>query len=67
MIVGRNGCKVKGGMWSVIVLTEWGFDAEDVYKPSCVTAMVVDGKNIKPDVWYTLKDGKVIEANNDEE
>ena len=25
-------------------------------------AFVVDGENYKPDVWYTLKDGEVVEV-----
>ena len=58
LIVGRNGCKVKAGLHSVLVLTEWVWkDGEHV--PVCVKAEIVDGENIKADTWYTLHDGKL--------
>ena len=61
LIVGRNGCKAKGGKWSVIVLTEW--DAVDgEYRPIHVKAVVVDGETVKADTWYKLKDGELVEA-----
>ena len=28
-------------------------------------AFVVDGKKIKADTYYTLKDGEIVEADND--
>ena len=65
LIVGRNGCRARGGKNSVIVLTarEW---VGDEYRPTAVQAVVVDGEKIKADVWYTLKDGKIVEAKDDE-
>ena len=62
VIVGRNGCKAKGGLHSVIVLTEWDWNDDDEYVPTCVKAEVVDGEKIKADVWYTLKNGEFVEA-----
>jgi hypothetical protein len=29
-----------------------------------VKAVRVDGKRVKADVWYTLKDGKVVKADD---
>ena len=62
LIVGRNKCKAKGGLHSVIVLTEWEYDADGNYVPVAVKADVVDGVRIKADTWYTLKDGEFVEA-----
>ena len=62
VLVGRNGCKAKGGKNSVIVLTEWDYNDDDEYVPICVKAEVVDGERIKADVWYTLKNGEFVEV-----
>ena len=61
LLVGRNGCRAKGGKNSVIVLTEWAWRGND-YVPICVKAEVVDGERIKADTWYTLKNGEIVEA-----
>jgi hypothetical protein len=58
LLVGRNGCKAKGGLHSVIVLTEWKLNDDDKYVPVCVKAEIVDGERIKADTWYTLKNGE---------
>ena len=63
-LVCRNGCKAKAGKNSVIVLTEWAWE-NAVYKPTHIQALIVDGKKIKADTWYTLKDGEVKEAPDD--
>ena len=62
VLVGRNGCKAKGGLHSVIVLTEWDYNDDDEYVPICVKAVIVDGEKIKADVFYTLKNGEFVEA-----
>ena len=62
IMVGRGGCKAKGGKNSVIVLTEWKWNYYDKYIPTCVKAEVVDGERIKADTWYTLKNGEFVEA-----
>ena len=54
-----NGCKVKGGMGAVLVIAEENTTDFDI---KSWKAFVVDGENYKPDVWYTLKDGKVVEV-----
>ena len=61
IMVGRNGCKAKGGKNSVIVLTEWKWRGNE-YVPICVKAEVVDGERIKADVFYALKNGEFVEA-----
>ena len=54
-----NGCKVKGGMGAVLVIAE-------EYKDNCDVkswkAFVIDGEKYKPDTWYTLKGGKIVEV-----
>ena len=54
--------KAKVGSW--ITLAEWKWSDEkkrDV--PACVKTEYVDGKNIKADTWYQLKNGKFVEVN----
>jgi len=62
LIVGRNVEKAKGGLHSVIVLTEWEWNDDGEYFPVCVKAEIVDGKRIKENVFYTLKDGEFVEC-----
>ena len=61
LILGGHGSKAKGGLHSVIVLTEWGF-VDDDYRPVCVKAEIVDGEKLKADTWYQLKDGEFVAA-----
>ena len=50
--------KVKGGLGSVLVLVE---ENQDDYGIAAWKAVEVDGETIKPDTWYGLKNGEVIE------
>ena len=63
MCAGNNSkAKAKIGSW--ITLAEWKWSDEkkrDV--PVCVKTEYVDGKNIKADTWYQLKNGKFVEVN----
>lgn len=61
LIVARNESRARGGLWSVLVLTEWTDDG----RPTAVKAVIVDGKTVKADTWYMLKNGKLTEAEND--
>ncbi len=54
-----NGCKVKGGMGSVLILV---FEKETNYDVKEWKTAVVDGKIIKPDTWYELKNGEFAEV-----
>ena len=60
-IIGRNGCKAKAGLHSIICLSEWDV-VNDEYVPVSVKAAIVDGETIKADTWYTLKDGEFVEV-----
>lgn len=61
LLVGRNGCKATGDLYSVIVLTEWEWRGDD-YVPVCVKAEIIDGENLKADTWYMLKNGEFVEV-----
>ena len=62
LIIGRNGCNAKGGLHSVIVLTEWRYDDNGNYVPIAVKAEIVDGVRIKADTWYRLENGELVEV-----
>lgn len=55
--IGVHGIiKGKKGCW--ITLAEY----DDNYKIKCVKSKKIDGKKLKEDTWYTLKNGKFIEV-----
>lgn len=56
MMSAGNGGRAKGKIGSWIVLTEWGNDGPNV------VARLIDGKEVKEDVWYTLKYGKFVKV-----
>ena len=60
MSVMRGGAesKFKGGMWAVFACEVENDDGEIV----AMKTAVVDGETIKPDTWYTLKDGEFVEV-----
>ena len=65
--VGENGVgtvratnpKIKGGMGAMLTIAKEGEHNCDVV---AWKSFVVDGKKYNPDTWYTLKDGKIVEA-----
>ena len=63
LCAGKNSAaKAKAGSW--ITLSEWVYDEEKgITIPKCVKTEYVDGKRIKADTWYQLKNGKFIEVN----
>ena len=62
---GGKNSKAKGGMHSVLLLTSWEW-RENENIPVCVKAIVIDGKKYKPNTWYTLCGGEVVEADGKE-
>ena len=54
--------KAKGTLGCYIVLAEWGEDDEGNRQLETVECHKVDGKTVKPDTWYTLKNGKFMEV-----
>ena len=63
--LGING-KAKAALGGWIVLTEWKFDKkqEEWHRVDLKSAQV-DGKKIKADTWYILKNGEFMEDKND--
>ena len=65
--VGENGCglvrgenvKIKGGMGAILVIA---VENDEDYGIKKWKAFVVDGENIKPDTWYKLKNGDLVEV-----
>ena len=53
-----NDVKVKGGLGAILVIA---IENENNYDIKEWKSVVVDGKDIKPDTWYTLKGGKMVE------
>ena len=58
---GKSG-KAKASLGNWIILTERGDWNGESYPILCVKAFEVDGKDILPDTWYTLKNGKPEKA-----
>ena len=52
------GSKARGAMGCYLVLTEYGDDGHML----CAKMAQVDGKSVKENVWYTLKNGEFVEA-----
>ena len=57
-----NGCRVKGGIGAILVIAEENEYDSDIKEWQ---AFVVDGQKIKADTYYTLKDGEIVEADDD--
>jgi len=57
--------KAKGALGCFIVLAEWYKDDDGNYHIKHVKSRKVDGKLIKPDTFYMLKNGKFVEVDND--
>lgn len=57
----KSKAKAKIGSWITLAEWEWN-DKKNRYVPICVKTEYVDGKNIKADTWYQLKNGKFVEV-----
>ena len=56
-------CIIKGSVGNWITLSEWEYASEKQrYIPVCVKSTQIDGKKIKADTFYTLKNGKFVEV-----
>ena len=63
-IVSNRG-RVKGGYGCVLVARNIEYSEETKrYEVTDWACAIVDGKDIKPDTWYRLKDGKLVEDND---
>lgn len=53
--------KAKGALGCYIAVAEWTYDeSADEYELAGFKAHKVDGKTIKPDTFYSLKNGKFV-------
>ena len=55
-VLGKD-CKARGGLGCWLVLTE----RDDNWHILGVKAVCIDGEKYKPDTWYALRDGEVVE------
>ena len=56
------GGRARGALGCAIVVVERGGWNGETYPLIGIKAAIVDGEIIKPDVWYTLKDGEFVEV-----
>ena len=54
-----NEVRVKGGMGALLVIAEENTSDYDIAERK---AVVVDGEKIKPDTWYKLENGELMEV-----
>ena len=54
-----NGCRVRGGLNSVLVIAE---ESQSNCEIASWKAVVVDGEIVKADTWYTLRNGELLEV-----
>ena len=54
--------KAKGVLGCWIVLAEWRRDENFNWHRKDVQCFKVDGETVKPNTWYTLKDGRPVEV-----
>ena len=58
-----NGCKVKGGIGSILVIAK---ENDCDYNIKFYKAVIVDGEKVKADTWYKLsKEGELIEVRDE--
>ena len=55
-------CKAKGVLGCWLVLAEWAQDDEYNWHRTDVQCFKVDGETVKPDTFYLLKNGELVEA-----
>ena len=54
--------KSRGALGCWIVLAEWSKDKENDWHRKDVQCFKVDGETVKPDTFYTLKNGELVEV-----
>ena len=54
-----EGVKIKGGMGALLVCA---VESDSSYDIVTWAAAIVDGKKIKADTWYTVRDGEFVEV-----
>ena len=54
-----NDVKVRGGMGAILVIAE---EEKERYEIASWKVVIVDGDKVKPDTWYKLQNGELIEC-----
>ena len=62
--IGKRG-RVKATIGTWITLAEYGEHDGSGYPCVCVKSAQIDGETLKPDTWYTLKNGEFEEVSDD--
>lgn len=63
--------KAKGVLGSYLVFADWEGDENEYWKPDSWTLkgakmVQVDGEKIKPDTWYKIENGEIVEEKYDD-
>jgi len=58
-----NGARVKGGIGAILVVAE---EYPTGYEVKCWKAFVIDGEKYKADTWYVLRDGEIVEVEDNQ-
>jgi hypothetical protein len=58
-LVRGNNVKIRGGMGAILTIAEENSNNFDIKEWK---SFMIDGETFKPDTWYTLKDGSIVEA-----
>ena len=58
---GNHG-RAKGVKGARIVLADWQEDRNGIWRLKGAKMVEIDGRKYKPDTWYTMKDGKIVEV-----
>ena len=57
--------RARGALGCAVVVAERGDWNGETYPLIGIKAAIVDGETIKPDTWYTMKDGEFVEVEED--
>ena len=60
------GSRIKASLGSWITLAEYGKWNGKCNPVLCVKSAQIDGETLKPDTWYTIKNGEFVEAEDSE-
>ncbi|MBO7669515.1 MAG: hypothetical protein J6S60_02905, partial [Oscillospiraceae bacterium] len=54
-----NGVRIRGGLGALLTIVE---EHDDSYTVKWWKSFKIDGKRYKPNTWYTLQGGKVVQV-----
>ena len=62
-LVRGNAVRIRGGLGALLVIAE---EKQDSYDLEAWKAIIVDGETVKADTWYQLKNGELVECEENE-